>query len=239
MQADNLFSPVRSSRLSTEITGSIRSKIIGGLLEPGSKLPAEREMALQFGVTRPTVREALRELEHAGLVTVKNGRNGGVFVNGPSLEAVSEAAVTMVLMDRTGPAEFLEARCFFEPILAELATKRATDQELAGIGESFTQMQRRGLTKQHYLALNLAFHARIAEAAHNRVLLMMFQSISKLAVDQVYGPEVLGAMESQHRRILEALIARDPIAARAAVREHMEYFRNQLPEGASVIRLQI
>src|SRR3954462_12373512 len=113
MEAAALFSPVVTGRVSAEIVGRIKAAIRNGDLTPGDQLPAERELTKQLGVSRVSVRDALRMLEAHGLIEVKVGARGGAFVRAPAPALVSEGFADMLRMADVSPADVTEMRLVF------------------------------------------------------------------------------------------------------------------------------
>ena len=132
---ERLFTPVSVARASAAIADQIRQSILDGKLEEGDRLPPERELATQFGVSRVTVRDALRILEAAGLVEVRVGARGGAFVTVPTGSVVAQAMADMVVMSAVTPADVVEARLIVELGTVTLACARATDDDLQALDE--------------------------------------------------------------------------------------------------------
>src|SRR5918912_798479 len=124
------FTPVSTGRISAEIVDQIKAAIRDGRLAPGDQLPAERELTKQLGVSRVSVRDALRMLEAHGLVEVRVGARGGAFVTAPAPKLVGEGIGDMLRLADVGPADLTEARMVFELGILELACERATEDDL-------------------------------------------------------------------------------------------------------------
>src|SRR6059058_2030194 len=125
-----LFAPVSVARASSSIADQIRQAIVTGKLDQGERLPPERELAEQFGVSRVTVRDALRALEAMGLIEVKVGARGGAFVTVPSGSIVGQTMSDMMMMSAVSPEDIVEARLAVELGTVTLACARATDEDL-------------------------------------------------------------------------------------------------------------
>src|SRR5438552_8839163 len=126
-----LFSPVTVARASCSIADQIRTAIVTGQLKEGSRLPPERELAEQFGVSRVAVRDALRALEAMGLIEVRVGARGGAFVTVPSGSVVGQTMSDMMMMQAISPEDVVEARLIVELGTVTLASARATEDDLA------------------------------------------------------------------------------------------------------------
>lgn len=194
-----------------------------GRLAPGHKLPSERELADRFGVSRPTVREAMRALAALGVVEIRHG--DGVFVTALKASDLLAPLTFFLSLSEASVRKLYEARILIEGEIGALAAGNCDDRlcdELAGM--IAVQMQVRH-SVEAYLAADTEFHARIAAAADNPFLAAAAQSLNviglefrRAAVESADGPS---RSIEDHRRILAALRARDPEAARAAMQAHM------------------
>src|SRR5205085_5292609 len=133
MAPEPLFAPIRPTRASSDVIAQIRRAILSGQDRPGDRLPTEREMSQQFGVSRVTVRDALRALEANGLVRVKVGGQGGPYVSEPDIALLSDSIGTHLQLRGTTFQELAEARQALETTAAQLAAIRATAADLAAL----------------------------------------------------------------------------------------------------------
>src|SRR5260370_10854694 len=125
-----MFEPVKNQRISDEILRQIRDAVLRGKLEGGDRLPNERALAEQFAASRTSVREALRGLEQAGVIYIKKGVNGGVFVADPDHRLVSRPFQTLLQLRKVTMDNIVEVRLIFEPEAARLAALRAKPEDL-------------------------------------------------------------------------------------------------------------
>src|SRR5919202_5955391 len=132
---EGLFVPVAVTRASSAIVDQMRNAILGGRLKQGERLPPERELASQFGVSRVTVRDALRALEATGLVEIRVGARGGAFVSAPTGSYVRQAMSDLMVMSVVSPEDVVEARLVVELGTVTLACARATDDDLERLRE--------------------------------------------------------------------------------------------------------
>src|SRR5207237_62143 len=123
---DSMFAPVAVARASSAIAEQIRTAILSGRLKAGDRLSPERELAEQFGVSRVTVRDALRSLEAMGLIAVKVGARGGAFVTAPTGSKVAQTMSDMMMMSATTPEDIVEARLVVELGTVTLACARSS-----------------------------------------------------------------------------------------------------------------
>jgi GntR family transcriptional repressor for pyruvate dehydrogenase complex len=231
-----VYKLVRSSRLYEQIVQQIEESIVKGDLKPGDQLPAERELAQHFGVSRTAVREAVKALREKGLVEAYSGR--GTFITDGTTEAVRQSLDLMVKIGQPeGSTHLAEVRAILEPEIAALAAARIQESELATMREAVAVMDRAGQDPDAYIEADLDFHLALAEAAANPLILSLLDSIvgllreQRLRIFKVPGGPERGQVH--HKRILEAVERRDTEAARAAMRAHLEQVRDdsQAPGG--------
>src|SRR3954454_18201336 len=166
------FTPVNTGRISAEIVDQIKSAIRDGRLGPGDQLPAERELTKQLGVSRVSVRDALRMLEAHGLIEVRVGARGGAFVTTPAPSLVSEGFADMLRMSDVSPTDVTEMRLVFELAMLPLAVDRATGHDLAYL----TAICDRSESVGYDVALSARFHTRLARCTHNDALSLFAES---------------------------------------------------------------
>jgi GntR family transcriptional repressor for pyruvate dehydrogenase complex len=223
-----VYKAVQSSRLYAQIVQQIEESILNGALKPGDQLPPERELAMQFGVSRTAVREAVRTLHQRGLVEAYSGR--GTFVtNGTSQAIKSSLDLMMKISQPSGPTPLVEVREILEPEIAALAAARCEEVHLAMMREAIAVMDRERSDGEAFIEADLDFHLALAEAAANPLILSLIDSIGELLREQRMrifyvdgGPE---RGQFHHKRILEAVEQRNPELAREAMRAHLEQVR--------------
>jgi GntR family transcriptional regulator, transcriptional repressor for pyruvate dehydrogenase complex len=222
-----LFSRVNAGRISSMIVDQIRLLIREGQLSAGDRLPSERELGERFGVSRVTVREALRGLEANGLVTIKVGANGGAFVTAPTSARVGEGLSDLLSLSVITPAEVTEARQIVELGIVPLVCERADDDDIAELLEICDRADAQLETGDEYaVALSAEFHTRVAQATHNPAIEAFAQSF--------HGPMLASLMRAQeedsrvgvlgtaeHREFVMAVQKRDVEKAEAVMREHL------------------
>ncbi|HEY6759285.1 MAG TPA: FadR/GntR family transcriptional regulator [Baekduia sp.] len=215
----------REPRLPDKVARQLQQSILDGTLSPGDRLPTERELGDQFGVSRTVIREAIRSLIAKGLLEVRGG--SGLRVATIDVSAVRE---TMGMYLRVN-AEFdygklHEVRSVLEIEIAGLAAERATAEDLAALQRSVDDMAAALDDVEKVSALDVEFHRLIAQAAHNSLFLVMLDSIGDILLDVrratmgIRGRPARGL--EHHRAILDRIAAREPDAARQAMRAHLE-----------------
>jgi len=216
---------IEPRRLYRQIAGQIRGLIRSGEYAPGSRLPPERDLARQLGVSRPSVREALIALEVEGLVDVRIG--SGIYVQPPRERA--SPPETRDGAAEAGPFELLRARHVIEPECAALAAKSAKRAQIAAIEEAIEDMQRDFDAGEPPLAGDQLFHVRVAEATGNGALVAVVRMLWAERTGPLYtqlehhydSPALWTAALAEHRAVVRAIAARNVAAARAAMQRHL------------------
>ena len=223
-----MYKLVRTSRLYEQIVHQIEESIVKGALKAGDQLPAERELAQRFGVSRTAVREAVKALREKGLVEAYSGR--GTFITDGTTQAVRQSLDLMAKIGQPeGSTHLAEVRAILEPEIAALAAARVQESELATMREAVTVMDRAGQDPEAYIEADLDFHLALAEGAANPLILSLLDSIvgllreQRLRIFKVAGGPERGQIH--HKRILEAVERRDSERARDAMRAHLEQVR--------------
>ena len=224
----SVYRVVRTARLYEQIVQQIEESILKGTLKTGDQLPAERELAQRFGVSRTAVREAVKALREKGLVEAYSGR--GTFITDGTSQAVRQSLDLMVKIGQPEGSQYLaELRAILEPEIAALAAVRAQESDLATMREAVAVMDRAGRDPDAYIEADLDFHLSLAEAAANPLILSLIDSIvgllreQRMKIFKVEGGPERG--QFHHKRILEAMEQRDPEKVRDAMRAHLEQVR--------------
>lgn len=221
-----LFSRVSVGRISEIIVEQIRLLMRQGQLKPGDRLPPERDLCERFGVSRVTVREALRMLESAGLVEIRVGARGGAFVTAPSSNRVGEGLADLLTLSVISAADVTEVRLILEVGIVPLVCERATEEDLAEL-EKICQRSEAALRAGDYtMDMSLEFHAAVAQATHNPALVMLVESfrgpiLMSLKEAREVAPEMGRLGTKEHERFVEAVRRRDADDATRIMREHL------------------
>jgi len=226
--AKPMYKVVRTSRLYEQIVQQIEESILKGTLKTGDQLPAERDLAQRFGVSRTAVREAVKALREKGLVEAYSGR--GTFITDGTSQAVRQSLDLMVKIGQPEGSQYLaELRAILEPEIAALAAARAQESDMVTMREAVAVMDRAGRDPEPYIEADLDFHLSLAEAAANPLILSLIDSIvgllreQRMKIFKVEGGPERG--QFHHKRILEAMEQRDPEKARDAMRAHLDQVR--------------
>jgi len=218
------FQAVTSQRLYQQVAAQIADLVASGELKPGDRLPAERELSLRLGVSRPTVREAMIALELAGLVEVRVGAGATVLARPGGDRAL------MRLADAgAGPVELVRARLVIEPEVAAEAARNATPGQIAALNATLDAMRAAPDSSAHR-AIDRQFHRLIAEATGNAVLATLVEGLWREMFSPLFErmgrlsgliPNEHTATLAQHAAVAKAIAAHDPAAARAAMQAHL------------------
>lgn len=232
------FQKITSERLASAVTRQIEQLILRGILRPGDRLPAERELSERLGVSRPSLREAVGELQGRGLLTSKAG--AGVYVADVLGNAFSPALTALFASHEDALFDYIAFRRDMEGLAAARAATHGSDTDLALVDTIFRKMEASHTKRDpsEEAALDADFHMSIVEASHNVIMLHMMRSMMDLLREGVfYNRSVMfkqrttrDTLLDQHRAINVALQARDPEAARAAVDAHLTFVHARLTD---------
>jgi GntR family transcriptional repressor for pyruvate dehydrogenase complex len=223
-----MYKIVQTSRLYEQIVLQIEESVQKGDLKVGDQLPAERELAEQFGVSRTAVREAVKALREKGIVEAFPGR--GTFITNGTSHGIRQSLDRMVKSGQPDGFAFLvEVREILEPEIASLAATRAQEEDLVAMREAVSVMDSARQDPDAYIEADLDFHLSLAEAAANPLILSLIDSIVGILREQRIGIfRVEGGPERgqyHHKRILNAIEHRDPQGARDAMKAHLGQVR--------------
>ena len=221
-----LLNRVNDRRISELIVDQVRSLIHEGKLKPGDRLPPEREMCERFGVSRVTVREALRVLEASGLVEIHVGAHGGAYVTQPSSDKVRDSIVDLLTLSSVKASDVTEVRMVLEVGIIPILCAKADETDLSALYEICDKQEAALKGGDYDVSLSAEFHSRLAEATHNTAFAMLIHSfhgplLMSLAKAQKTAPEMGRRGLDEHRAILAAIKANDPAAGERIMREHL------------------
>ena len=232
------FQKVQSEKLSIPVIRQIEALILRGVLKPGERLPAERDLAERLGVSRPSLREALAQLEARDLLVARPG--SGVYVADVLGSAFAPPLIHLFATHDEALFDYLALRRDLEALAAERAARLAGDIDLDLIRAIFARMEaahdRRDPEEE--AALDAEFHLAITEASHNVMMMHLMRSMFDLLKAGVFSNRKIlfshrttrSMLLEQHRAILNAVVARDPMAARKAVEAHLDYVESAMRE---------
>jgi GntR family transcriptional repressor for pyruvate dehydrogenase complex len=173
------FQAIRSPRAFEEIATQIRNELVAGRLKVGSRLPAERTLSEQFGVSRNTLREALRSLEHAGLIRLQKGASGGAFISERSSEVIATGLMDMYHLGAIRPAQLTEARLWLESIIVREACTRATDADIAALHRNIEEAEEAAAAGDfpRRAEKHLEFHRILTRMTGNPIMVIVMNGV--------------------------------------------------------------
>ena len=225
------FQRIQPEKLSISVVRQIELLLLRGILRPGERLPSERELAEKLGVSRPSLREAIAELQERGLLTARAG--AGVFVAELLDAAFSESLVRLFSDHDEALFDYISFRRDLEGMSAERAARFGSDMDLRVINTIYRKMeaahQKRDPSEE--ARLDAEFHLSIVEASHNIIMLHMMRAMFNLLHEGVfYNRQMIfrqrgtrDELLAQHSAVNDALQARDPVGARQAAEAHLTY----------------
>jgi len=231
MTAADIYSRIDHGRTADGIVRQVESLVLEGVLRAGDRLPAERDLAQRMDVSRPILREALKQLEEHGLLTTRPG--GGTHVADVIGQVFSAPVVDLISRHGKATIDYLEYRREIEGVTAELAATRATvaDRDLLTRTVEAMKASHRHSDFAEEAAHDVEFHSAVGECAHNIVLLHTLRACYRLLSQGVFYNRsriytIAGVREKlldQHLAIYDAVMAGDPVAARHAAQSHIDF----------------
>lgn len=230
------FQRVEAEKLSRSVVKQIEQLILRGILRPGERLPSERELSERLGVSRPSLREAVSELQQKGLLAARAG--AGIYVADVLGSAFSPALIALLSAHEEAVFDYISFRQDLEGIAAERAAVHGSDTDLKVIEAILQKMEaaHRKRNPADEAALDAEFHLAIIEASHNVVLLHMMRASFDLLRQGVFfnrqqlfkNRATRDILLDQHRAMNNAIQERDPAAAKAAIVHHLDYVKEQM-----------
>ena len=222
----------KTKKLYEEIADELMRKIHSGELVPGDRLPSERVLAQEHGVSRSVVREAFRSLARMGCVESYVG--GGTFVKSPEISNVADSLSVLILSVEEFALELIEVRLLLETVIARLAAEKSTLELRQELCQVLRDMSREVVRGGRGEEQDIRFHELLAKTAGNRAMEMVF-SACMAAMNQ--SMEITQYMEGvpqqtlyEHENILDAVVRGDCSGAKASMRKHLESTRENLKQ---------
>ena len=218
------FGPVRGARLFEEICEQVRGQLLRGKLAPGDKLPPERDLAEQFGVSRAAVREALRTLEVSGLVELRKGSKGGAFMLNEGAP-LTQSFESMLDLGRISMRDFTEARILITEVVVRLACERGTKKQFDAIERDIDRVEKALARGEGYKNLDVIteFYDLLAVATGNQMLRFIVHGIAQVLTGLIRArqPAPLDDLVERRREILRKLRAREAAGAGKLLSAHL------------------
>ena len=238
------FQEVKVARVSDSIVAQIESMILEGLLKPGERLPAERDLAEKLNVSRPSLREAIVILESRGMLEAKRG--GGTFIRDIAGAAITDPLVDLLQSRPETTFDVLELRHALEEVAAYQAARRATDSDRKIIEQRYSELESvysaDSLDPSQEALADMEFHLSIADASHNLALVHVMRGLMSVLKNSISfnlnrireSGDNHTAVQAQHRALFEAVITGDAEAARDAARQHLSFVRETLHQNTEI-----
>lgn len=225
------FSAISPARAVDEIAAQVRAMVADGRLKPGDRLPSERDLALRLQVSRNTLREALRTLEHAALIEMRKGASGGAFVRTGSAGVIVTGLGDLYHLGAITPQQLTEARIWLSDLVVRAACERATEEDFATLEanvEAATQAHAAGRFDDRQ-KLHREFHVILARATRNPIIAITMESVMAvlgLFIEKI-GPSENPYTLPSRKRFMKLLRARDADAAVAEMSKHLRRLHSQ------------
>jgi GntR family transcriptional repressor for pyruvate dehydrogenase complex len=217
------YTHVPKGRLADQVSSQLKESIFQGEYQPGEKIPPEHQLVKSFGVSRVIVREAIRNLEQAGLIEIKRGPKGGAFVLPMKHDAVSQVIKDMLRLGNAEVAHIMEVRLEMEPVVAGLAAERATPEDVETLFRGIEGMP--DAPGDEYVAWNVNFHRLLAKCAHNPmydILVNILMDFTEDLILKIKPSERIIHDTTSHPELLELVRHGDVEGARRKMRFHLE-----------------
>jgi GntR family transcriptional regulator, transcriptional repressor for pyruvate dehydrogenase complex len=232
--------PIKTSRAFEEILGQLEGALLSGQLAAGGRLPAERDFAAALGVSRTSVREALRVLEALGLVDVSRGRTGAVLRSEPG-NAFVDILRLHVAFDHYSWESIVEVRAILEAWAFSDAARRPDERLLGELSDLLEKMSEPNVEPASFLDLDVAFHSAVVAASGNQLVAGILTGCSTLIRKGMFEgitahawPDTAQLLIDDHRELYEAVQSAEPVRASEVVREHIRRWDPRRPGDASV-----
>lgn len=229
-QSRMMYRSVAPRKLHEDVVEQIQSLIVTGQLPMGERLPPEAELAMQFGVSRTVVREAIQILQERGLVEVKQGQ--GSLVTAPTIDIIVSALRLLAQVEGASTMEVAEARDVIEIGMSALAAERATSSNLRTLERSLRRMEESLGEVEDFLDADVAFHRELARSTQNKVLAMLIAPVFELMREArgsiVHVPGAAERALQYHRLIYEAMKAGRREEAQDAMHQHIQQVREEI-----------
>ncbi|TVS04032.1 MAG: FCD domain-containing protein [Rhodobacteraceae bacterium] len=232
------FQRIQPEKLSRSVVRQIELLLLRGILRPGEKLPSERELAEKLGVSRPSLRDAIADLQSRGLLTTRAG--AGIYVAELLDSAFSDSLVNLFAQHDEALFDYISFRRDLEGMAAERAARHGSDMDLKIIDTIYRKMEVAHLKRDpsEEALLDAEFHLSIVEASHNIIMLHMMRAMFNLLHQGVfYNRQMIfrqratrSDLLAQHGAINAALQERDPVAARRAAEAHLDFVEQMMAD---------
>jgi GntR family transcriptional regulator, transcriptional repressor for pyruvate dehydrogenase complex len=228
--------PIRVEKTFVSISNEIKRLIFSGALKPGDRLPSELDLAERLGVSRPSVREALRVLELSGFLQVQRGGSGGRVIVDTIAASIGNSLLDAVQLSHITTDELTVARIEIESVILKHAVARADESDLEALRENIETANRKVAAGESAADANIEFHKILAKAAKNHVLSLLLEALILMLRSSMGRLRMIPSTEKSreftraHEYILAALVARNPEVAVERMKAHLSKVTSRLQE---------
>lgn len=218
----------RSSSLSAQMVAEVRDQLFAKALKPGDFLGSEKELAARFGTSRIVARDALRTLEALGIVEIRMGKGGGARIAHGNPRLFAEALAVQLDLAGVSAAEIMDVQRAVETLGAELAAEHATAQDIARLRQLLAAAEASIGDLDAFTRLSRDFHLAVAEASHNRVIVVQLLSLEHISWPRrnaTATPKLARHILEIHSKLVDLIEMRDASAARALMNDHVKMIR--------------
>jgi GntR family transcriptional regulator, transcriptional repressor for pyruvate dehydrogenase complex len=230
----NDFVPIKNRRLFEVVAGHLRDAVFKGQYQSGDRLPSEKELCQSFEVGRPVIREALRMLENSGILSIRPGAGGGIFVKKVDSDHLLNSFETIISLDRLTLHQITEARLVFERAVLPLVLERIEPGDIERLQES-VNLAREGLTRRIPDPKNLEFHILLAEISRNPLLInitrALFEIVRKYLAQSELDFERKKHVLKDHEIILKLIKQKNHRKLSTFMEKHIKELNSLIPKG--------
>jgi GntR family transcriptional repressor for pyruvate dehydrogenase complex len=227
-----IFDPIKRTRTFEDVSDKIKQLIFDDVLKPGEKLPSEAQLALQFGVGRQTVREALRLLETSGFINIHRGGGGGPIIKDTIFNRISDLFLDAFRIKKITLAELTVARLEIEKVVLNYVIDNAEESDIRSLQKNVAEARKKIDNNLAATEENLQFHTLLAQASNNHVFFIVVESIMAVVGDFLsrIGPDVETSdnVVSYHEDIVKAIAEKKRTKAINLLEQHLLEVRNRL-----------
>lgn len=221
----DIFDTVKSNRISENIVHQIRGAILRGELKIGDRLPSEKDLAMKFGVSKSSLREAYRVLEAYGLLEIKQGMSGGAFVKEVDLKTIKDGLVNYFFFQNPSIREYTQIRTFIEPEVVKICALKITDNDIDYLKNNISEMEKEVDGENFMSDLDCAFHKKLADITENTMISLIVESVQTALINVKrmlqMNHDFLTMVCDGHKKIVGALCERDPDKAGKEMLQHI------------------
>ncbi len=217
------YTSIKKGRLADDVSNQIKEAIFQGEYQPGEKIPSEHELVDLFGVSRVIIREAIRNLEQAGLVEIRRGPKGGAFIQPLTHKAVSQVVKDLFRLSKGTVKEIMEVRLEIEPIVAGLAADRANKDDLISLKENLEAQPK--MPGEKTVEGNINFHRLLARCSHNPIYEMIINILLDFSIDLIINilpPGKILHDTTTHPELYELIKNGEAQQARTKMKSHLQ-----------------